>query len=341
MKRFRLAIIGTGKISLVAHIPAALLTPLVDVVALIDPAIQRAKKIASEFGLNIEIVPSLEDLKSKVDGAIIAAPNHMHALLAKMCLRRGISVLIEKPIATSVQEGLELIEEEEKSGKKIAVGYCMRFYRNFILLKQLLEKDYFGRVESFAYQFGTPGGWSTYSNYILNRKNIGGGVLVVTGTHFIDRMLFLFGYPDDIRLLDDSLGGPEANARMFLTFGKGEKKIRSYAHFSKTTKLFPGLVIQAEKGKVILPDNNGKDLIFLPKDDPHLEVHLKSRNGQVSNKSQYQLQLEDFVSSCQVGTKPMVSCEEGLKSLELIEDLYKKREPFPDNWYKARIRISQ
>ncbi|GJL54355.1 MAG: oxidoreductase [Nitrospirales bacterium] len=335
---FKLAIIGIGKISYGSHIPAALSSPLVKLVGFVDPETGRAQQIANEFGLSVEIASSITDMKGEVDGALIATPNHLHAPLAIECLQNGMHALIEKPLASTVQEGLDIIDMEKQSGKRVAVGYCTRFYPNFQLLKDLLDEGYFGTVKKFAYQFGTPGGWATFSNYLMKRQHIGGGVLVVTGTHFLDRMLHLFGFPDDIQLKDDSLGGPEANARMFMKFGQGAEHILGYVHFSKTTALPSGLVLDTEKGHVLLPDNM-KDLVLYPHDQPDLAINLSRINGKPSPASQFQQQIEDFVLSCQLNRKPMVSAEEGLLSLRLLEKAYQHREALPDTWYEKNGRV--
>jgi predicted dehydrogenase len=77
----------------------------------------------------------------------------------------------------------------------VAVGYYMRFRNEVILLKRLLDVGYFGHIRRFHFQHGTIGGWSPLSGYNLDRNASGGGVLVVSGTHFIDLMLYWFGYP--------------------------------------------------------------------------------------------------------------------------------------------------
>ena len=330
---FKLAIIGIGKIACGSHIPAALASPLVKVIAFVDPETHRAKQTANEFGLDVEIGSAISEIKSDLDGALIATPNYLHAPLAIECLNNDIHVLIEKPMASSLKEGLEIIEAEKKSGKKVAVGYCTRFYPNFQLLKVLMDQGYFGKIKKFAYQFGTPGGWATFSNYIMDRQNVGGGVLVVTGTHFLDRILHLFGFPDEIKLMDDSLGGPEANARLFMKFTKGDNQIAGYVHFSKTTALPSGLVFDTEKGHVLLSDNM-TDLVLYPDDQPDLEINLSRISSKISDASQFQQQIEDFVLSCPDNRKPLVSSEEGLLSLRLIEEAYKNRETLQDNWYE-------
>ncbi len=330
---YKLAVIGVGKISLASHIPAALASPLVSLAAFVDPDVKRAKSFADEFGLDIEIAARIGDLKGSVDGALIAAPNHLHAPLAIECLENGLDVLIEKPLASTVAEGRAITEAEQKTGKTVSVGYCTRHYPNYRLFKDLLARQYFGRVHKFAYQFGTPGGWSTFSNYLMDRQTVGGGVLVVTGTHFLDRMLDLFGFPDELSLQDDSLGGPEANARLLMSFGEGETQIQGYAHFSKSAKLRSGMVLDTEKGHVLLADNQ-TDLTLYPHDSPDIALKLHRTAPGRQRANQFQLQIEDFVHSCRNGQPPAVSARDGLLSLELLEAAYANRRAFAENWFE-------
>ena len=189
-KQFRLAIIGCGLISQGAHVPAALSCSNVKIDALIDPVPERAKALAEDYGISPIIARSLDEVSSPLDGAIIATPNHTHRDMALSCFRRGISVLIEKPLANSVVEGEEIRNAARKAKCTVAVGYVSRFRKNVELLKDLLDRSYFGNIHRFVHQFGTTGGWSPLSAYNLKNETSGGGVLVVTGTHFLDRMLY-------------------------------------------------------------------------------------------------------------------------------------------------------
>lgn len=335
---FKIAVVGVGKISIGSHIPATLSSSLTKLVALVDPDVNRAKKTAEEFGLDVEVKTRLKDLTSQIDGVIIAAPNHLHAPIAIEAMELGLHVLIEKPLASTVEDAEKILVVQKRTDKIVAVGYCTRFYPNYQLLKELINDNFFGRIDKFAYQAGSAGGWSTYSNYILDRENVGGGVLVVTGTHFVDRMINLFGFPDKVVYQDDSQGGPEANARLYLNFNRSDYEIAGYIHFSKTTKLNAGLVIEAEKGIIILPDNQD-DLYYFERERPDIRISLTKNKP--SNDSPFMLQLEDFVHSCMKKTEPMVSGNAALQSLILINKAYSVRESFKEQWYPNSVEITQ
>lgn len=334
---FRLAIIGCGLITQGEHLPAALACRNVEVAALIDATPGRAELVASQFGLSSEVGLSLADIETPLDGAIIATPNHTHVETALACFDRGISTLIEKPLANSVQEGKTIIDEARRANCSVAVGYVSRFRPNVEQLKDLLDRSYFGRVQRFVHQFGTPGGWSPLSAYILKRETSGGGVLVVTGTHFLDRMLYLFGYPTEMALQDDGFDGPEANIIANFQFDDDKgKSILGELRYSKTVALPAGLVIETDRGVIIALDTDEADILFRPADEPEHEISITNRNfPQEDGMNTFAEQIIDFVDACQQGRKPRVDGEQGLQSLELIDDLYGRRSALDSDWYAA------
>ena len=201
--RFRLAIVGAGLITRSAHLPTALSLPEIELCALVDPVVSRAAELAEEYGVKPLIVAQIAEVIAKVDGAIIATPNHTHREVAVPLLEAGISTFIEKPLATTVEDGQAIIDAAQRGNAKIGIGHYQRFLDAPRLLKRLLDERYFGHVSRFCDQYGSSGGWPALSAYTLKREAIGGGVLVVTGTHFLDRMLHTWGVPDEVELLDD------------------------------------------------------------------------------------------------------------------------------------------
>lgn len=335
MQSFRLGIVGMGKITQSAHLPAALASECVNLVALIDPVEERSSQIAQSYGVSPSIASSIDEVAEQLDGVIIASPNHTHAPLALQCLNSGIAVLIEKPLAISVEEGQTIVAASKQNSVVAAVGYCTRFRDNTRLIREVLRDKYFGNVRSFAYQFGSAGGWDTYSSYILDKKTAGGGVLIVTGTHFLDRVLDFFGKPTRVEYEDDSSGGPEANACAKFFYDAPDNSFSGYAFFSKTTALPPGLTIETEKGYLILPESDDGAVLFRPHDNQSIQMTVTQQSKSPCPKTAdvFQRQLEDFVAACMTGSVPMVSAEFGLQSLELIDDLYSARTPMHENWY--------
>lgn len=320
--QFKLAIVGCGKIA-ASHAEAVLSSPDADLAALVDPVPSRAHALAERFGIQPQVVTDVSAILGDVNGAIIATPNHTHAVIAEQCLAAGVSVLIEKPLAINTSDGERICEAARTSGATVAVGYVSRFRETVLLMARLIEDDYFGQIRRFAYQFGTKGGWAPLSAYNLDRRTSGGGVLVTTGTHFIDRMLYWFGYPDEATLVDDALGGPEANAEAHFVYHR-KQGFTGVARFSKTVAMPAGFVMETEMGLVVLKDRADATIQVRPHDQPDLEMNLISRR-RAPARNEFVQQLEDFIHAARGQRLPTVTGEQGLDSLRLLEHLYSHR----------------
>ena len=300
---FRLGIIGAGAVTSALHLPAALASPRVSVTALVDPVIDRAKRLARDYGIEPRVTDKIADVLPQLDGVVIATPNHTHRDIAVACLRAGVNCLVEKPLATTVEDAEAICAAAAASGKVAAVGYTTRFRDEVVLLHDLLKSGYFGAIQRFHYQEGTVGGWSPLSGYTVDRSASGGGVLTVVGTHFLDRMLYWFGFPSDCHLEDDADGGPEAHCLATFHFDGLRGQVEGTLLLSKVVELRPGLVIRAELGDVIFPMGRSP-LYFRPREVWALQVVLGPRGPRKFNfaKQDAQLELEDFVAACREGT---------------------------------------
>lgn len=332
---FRLAIAGSGAITAHSHLPAALASRKTKLVALVDPILERASQLQRLHRLQLRVAPDLAEVLGEVDGVVIATPNDTHCELALRCIEAAVPVLIEKPLTSTLEDGEALASAAEATGVTAAVGYCTRFQDNVQLVHALLRSGYFGDVRRFAYQYGFPGGWASASGFNLRRDAVGGGLLVTMGTHFLDRLLYWFGYPDEVALADDSLGGPEANALARFFYRSGARRFEGTARFTKTGSLHGGLAMEAERGTLILREGHDAPVLFHPSDRPELELVLGRRGlqGELSALDIYRRQLEDFVEASRQGRAPVVSARQGLESLRLIQELYEHRSPMRMDWY--------
>jgi predicted dehydrogenase len=328
--RVRMALIGTGQIGVQSHFPAALACDAVELVAVVDAATERAARLVDSYGLSIPVFGKLDQALNGVEGAIIATPNATHAALATECLRHGVSVLIEKPMTVSSAQGDDLVGVAAATGKAVMVGYVTRYRPNVQLLKSLLGTNHFGRVRRFAYQAGTIGGWAPHSGYVGDRAR-GGGVLAVTGSHFLDRMLWLWGYPSECEYWDDGTDGPEANAVARFVFGDG---MPGSLRCSKTAALPAGLVLDTESGRLVLPENDEGDLCLYPAQAPGTQYLIKRDDPNAKPGDPFVAQIREFAAVCR-GAAATIGCDarQGLESVKIMAELYDKRRPLEIGTY--------
>src|SRR5205085_1470654 len=105
----RLAVVGTGAIAQVAHIPVLSRMRGTQLVALCDNDAAKARALADRFEIP-DVFTDLEELldSDELDGVVIATPNHLHEPHALSALKAGVDVLCERPLALSAR-GVERV----------------------------------------------------------------------------------------------------------------------------------------------------------------------------------------------------------------------------------------
>ena len=121
MSKVRIAVAGAGSIGL-AHMAVAQKSPTCTLSAVVDPA-PTAESVAAKAG--VPLFKSLEELfgSDRPDGVILATPNQLHVEHALKCIDAGLPMLLEKPIAPTMEEGERLVKIAEASGAKILIGH--------------------------------------------------------------------------------------------------------------------------------------------------------------------------------------------------------------------------
>jgi UDP-N-acetylglucosamine 3-dehydrogenase len=121
----RVGVVGVGVMgSNHARVLAGL--PGIRLVGVADPDHQQARFVAGALGTTaVDDVDAL--LPLGVDAVTIAAPTHLHHDIALTCIKRGIHVLVEKPIASNPQEGRAIVAAARRAGVTLMVGHVERF----------------------------------------------------------------------------------------------------------------------------------------------------------------------------------------------------------------------
>src|ERR1700730_11521651 len=124
-RALRVGVIGAGVMgSNHGRVLAGL--PDVTLVGIVDPVPAHRTRATEMTGS-----PTFADIEelfaAGVDAVTIAAPTHLHHEIALACIARGIHVLVEKPIASSVEEGREVVAAAARAGVTLMVGHVERF----------------------------------------------------------------------------------------------------------------------------------------------------------------------------------------------------------------------
>src|SRR2546423_1117642 len=135
----RLGVIGVG---IMGSNHARVLADLsgVKVVGIADPAASHRALLAQIVGC--AVCDDVDELLALgIDAAVVAAPTHLHHDIALDCIKRGVHVLVEKPIASNVEEGRAIVAAAERAGVTLMVGHVERFNPAVQALKEAIRGE--------------------------------------------------------------------------------------------------------------------------------------------------------------------------------------------------------
>jgi UDP-N-acetylglucosamine 3-dehydrogenase len=135
----RVGVIGVGIMG-ANHARVFAGLPDVQLVAVADPSQAQRDLVTRVLGTPAVETPE-ELLKLELDAVTIAAPTHLHHDIALKCIARGLHVLVEKPIASNVEEGREIIAAARKAGLTLMVGHVERFNPAVKAIKDALANE--------------------------------------------------------------------------------------------------------------------------------------------------------------------------------------------------------
>jgi FkbM family methyltransferase len=315
----RLAIVGCGAITQMAHLPAAGKVEEVRLVGLVDTDVAQAQSLASEYGIP-RVEAKLEALLGEVDAVILATPPHVRSALAQFALEQGLHVLCEKPLANNVAECQQMIAKARTARRLLAVAHTYRFFANRAHARALFQAGELGALVSARIEQGSPFSWPTRTAYTLRKGWVPGGVLFNEGLHIVDMLLWWFGPPRRFDYEDDSLGGLESNVRLTLEYDHGAKVT---FRLSRTCSLSNRIEMQFEKAAVAFPIYNTSEIELTERGQPPQRLSLGKEPFEFVEA--VAAQLRDFALAVTEGRPTSIPAEVGLTVLELIESCYRDK----------------
>lgn len=190
MDRVRLAVLGAGSMGrkhaeLITASDTCSLVGLCDV----DPC---GRTVAGQFD-----VPFYEDVqelleREKPDGAIVATPNALHAAGAEACARHSVHVLIEKPIADTLEAARRIAQAAEDSGTRVLVGHHRRHSPHIKEARSLVQGGALGRLVAVSVLWALlkP---DEYYQVDWRCRRPGGGPTLINLIHELDSLRYICG----------------------------------------------------------------------------------------------------------------------------------------------------
>ncbi len=342
--KLRAAVIGVG----VGwnHIEGYQTHPQCELVAICD--INEA--LLHERGDRFNVPPSRrftdyhQVLASKeIDAVSIALPNWLHEPVALEAFQQGKHVLMEKPLAHSVQAGERIIAAARAAGKTLMVCYNHRYRPEIVWLKQLARAGEFGHIYAAKAGWLREGWIPTHGAWFTQKERAGGGALIDLGVHVLDLALWLMDYPQPVSV----------SGAAFAEFGQRGQKTKPRhlkpEHFDVDDSGFGfvrfanGAVLQFESAWATHREpQQDAYYVRLFGSEAGANFYSAAPNGETvalfkyvgdqpaaiiprlqSNVSGHRLAVHHFVDCCLSGQTPESPGEHGLIGLRIIDAIYR------------------
>jgi predicted dehydrogenase len=298
-RNLRLGVIGVGVMG-ANHARVLIDLPGVELVGIADP--DRAQATAVATALGCEAVADHKALLALgVDAVSIAAPTHLHHSIALDCIKAGIHAMVEKPIASSVEEGRAIVTAAARAGVTLMVGHVERFNPTVATIKQALDGE---DILSIAITRVGP--------FPPRMSNV--GVVIDLAVHDIDLIQWFTG--SDIVEVQPQLKSAIAEREdIALLQFRTRSGVLAHINTNWLTPFKARTVHVATRQKYIIGDLLTRQVTecfgFQP-DGSYSMRHLS-----VGHAEPLRAELVAFVDAIRDGKRPAVGGEEGVASLEI------------------------
>lgn len=333
----RVAVLGAGNIGTV-HLQSVEAVDGATVVAAADK-IPGNRDRALALGAGRVYADYRSALEDNPDVAVIALPPSMQAEAAKISMRTGCDVFLEKPFARTVQEAEAILEVADETGRSVGVDHSLRYQDDFRSVRDTYEKGRLGHVPLATITrvnngpFSHPPVEEHIDDWRLDPAVTGGGALIDLGVHLFDVLEWLFG---DMEICHAELGSQlelpyEDTACVQLrsrSTGTTATLQCGFFQWEEPPDITSSLLLHGVTGSVDSRE-------FRP-DNFTVHAATAAMKNVVRNvlggdpvpfeptyfyMAHYRI-LSEFLAAVRAGREPPVSGGDGLRTVELVEAVY-------------------
>lgn len=305
----KIAIVGTGIIAGL-HIDAISKLDNCTLVALCDLNKPKLDELCAK--LNVPGYTDYKEMSEKedFDAVILNLPHGLHAEATVFFLESGRHVLVEKPMANTLEECDKMLESAKNSGKRLAVGHIQRFFRPNRVVKEYVESGELGKLCMYSEQRSINYFLPNRPAWFTNKKMAGGGIIMNYGAHAFDKLFYVTGKrpisvtANTANLINDR--DVEGHAQIFAKFEDGLSAVITFSGYStvvyESYYYFTGGAIKI----------NGVDSAFILREGEKEWQPIDAKR----NYDEFIIQLNEFIKY--VNGEPS-EIADGIYSRDIIE----------------------
>nr|MDO8086127.1 Gfo/Idh/MocA family oxidoreductase [Candidatus Sigynarchaeum springense]MDO8119665.1 Gfo/Idh/MocA family oxidoreductase [Candidatus Sigynarchaeota archaeon] len=330
-KVLRAGLIGAG--SSATNIAATIATiDEIKLVAVADVNKEAAQKIADQHEVEFVTTDYKELCTQNVDFVVISLPHGLHREVTVHCLDAGKHVLVEKPIATTVEDAQEMIATAKRNNRKLGVHFQQRFIDATREAKKIIDGGKIGKIlqASVSVMWFRDMDYYKRSSWRGTWRMEGGGSLINQAIHPVDQMVFLLG---DVKRLfgcwAHRVHDIEVDDNTCAAFVFESGAFGTIQTSTSTKAAFPArLTIFGSDGGIEL---DGNVLTFFKADGTKERTDYAAREGgQVASATDpkkfsvvaHARLMNDFADAIREDREPLVNGVEGLRALKVVRAVY-------------------
>ena len=292
-----IGIMGSNHARVLASLPEA------ELVAVADPDAAQAQRVASFLGCEA-VADHHALLALGLDAVIVAAPTHLHHPVALDVIRAGTAVLVEKPVASTVAEGREIVDAARAKGVTLMIGHVERFNPAVQAVKKAIEGE---ELLSIAITRVGP--------FPPRMSNV--GVVIDLAVHDIDLIRWFTG--SDIAEVQPQTSSAVAEREdIALLQFRTVSGVLAHINTNWLTPFKARTVHVATRKKYVMGDLLTRQVTECF--DYRPDGSYSMRHLPVAYAEPLRMELEQFLDAVRTGKAPPVTGDEGVASLEIAID---------------------
>jgi len=346
MKKLRLGLIGLGGVAQVCHLPGYREVETIAIVAGADLRKDVLMKVTTEWGFNGYTDYEKMLKKENLDIACILTPPSIRRQITEKVAEHGVNVLVEKPMALTLEDAISMIAKCEKEGVKLCYGETFRFLPTCNKAKEMIENGLLGDLSLLLETVIRGQGlahYEPYHIYPIGAPGAGAWGLTDHGIHLVDTFRWFTGSEVDWVFGRGTRSGKPPSTE-FLTM-KFKTGVIGQLIYNETTypsdmpyegifswgsydaqgisrwEQFPGnFRVHGTKGALRIFAYPNKMFFF--GEDKKQEIKVLDK----PHPHHFGLQIESFAKHLIHGEDPDVTGIDGLKDLQIILAAYESFE---------------
>ncbi len=319
------AVLGLGRIG-PSHVKVVANTPGVELKAVAEVDEKKLKQVLNDY----PGVASYSDYKDvlkrdDIQVVVMCLPHWLHKQAAIDAANAGKHILVEKPLADTVEECDAMIEAAKRNKVMLMPAHTQRYYPVVRKAKEIIDSKQVGDLIMAVDVWYKPLNPESRPAWMLDKK-LGGGMMLMDGVHMIDRLLWIFG--PDIVSVQGMSGNPvypeipaDDTAMAFLRWRSGKVATISRIAF-RTGCTEYGADFFCTKGQVrfrIAYGRQGQTGVWIGQDEKWTPVPFEEFNS-------LERQFKEFVDAVNKGGKPPIPAEHGRQVIQVMEAIERSSE---------------